>query len=95
MRKTQFYDPERQLAYCFGCHKGGDMFAFIEEIEGVDFGRLALLADKASVDLAQYKPAGMAPRVGKDRKRSCFANEEGKFYRICCGRARVGKVLRI
>lgn len=76
--------PERQLAYCFGCHKGGDMFAFIEEIEGVDFkGALELLADKASVDLSQYKAlASMAPKVGKDRKAELFrVNEEaGKFY---------------
>ena len=29
--------PEKGIAYCFGCHKGGDIFKFIEEVEGVDF----------------------------------------------------------
>ena len=29
--------PEKQLAYCFGCNRGGDIFRFIQEIEGVDF----------------------------------------------------------
>ncbi len=76
--------PERQLAYCFGCHKGGDMFAFIEEIEGVDFkGALELLADKAGIDLEQYKTsASKTPRVSKDRKTELFrVNEEAmKFY---------------
>lgn len=76
--------PERQLAYCFGCHKGGDMFAFIEEIENVDFkGALEILADKAGVDLQQYKTSvGKAPRVSKDRKSELFrVNEEAaKFF---------------
>ncbi|MBU1019495.1 DNA primase, partial [Patescibacteria group bacterium] len=57
--------PEKQLAYCFGCHKGGDMFKFIQEAEGVDFrGALEILADKANVELK----AGPGPRVSKDEK---------------------------
>ncbi|MFH1473103.1 MAG: DNA primase [bacterium] len=44
--------PIRQSFYCFGCGAKGDMFNFIEEIEGVDFrGALRLLADKAGVEL--------------------------------------------
>ena len=23
--------PERQIFHCFGCHKGGDIFSFIED----------------------------------------------------------------
>jgi len=42
--------PEKQIAYCFGCNKGGDIFKFIQEIEGVDFSEaLKLLAEKAGV----------------------------------------------
>ncbi len=59
--------PEKQLAYCFGCHKGGDMFKFIQEIEGVDFpGALEILADKASVELTKFKSSG--PKVSKDER---------------------------
>lgn len=44
--------PERQLAYCFGCRKGGDHFKFIQEIEGLDFkGALSFLAERAGVAL--------------------------------------------
>lgn len=48
--------PERQIAYCFGCNKGGDIFTFIQEIEGVDFNdALKILAEKTGVKLDSYQ----------------------------------------
>jgi DNA primase len=42
--------PEKQICHCFGCNKGGDIFAFIEEIEGFSFREsLELLADKVGL----------------------------------------------
>ncbi|TSC94357.1 MAG: DNA primase [Candidatus Berkelbacteria bacterium Athens1014_28] len=44
--------PERQSFRCFGCNKGGDIYTFIEEIEGMEFfDALKLLAGKAGVEL--------------------------------------------
>ncbi len=44
--------PDRGTYHCFGCGVGGDIFSFIEAIEGVDFkGALKILADKAGVEL--------------------------------------------
>lgn len=44
--------PERQTFKCFGCGEGGDIFTFIEKIEGLDFfNTLKLLADRAGVKL--------------------------------------------
>lgn len=44
--------PSRQAYYCFGCNRGGDMFTFVEEIEGIDFlDALKLLAERAGVTL--------------------------------------------
>lgn len=45
-------NPERQIFKCFGCGEGGDIFTFIEKLEGVDFyNALKILADKAGVKL--------------------------------------------
>ncbi len=44
--------PEKQIWRCFGCSKGGDLFNFIMEIEGLDFKEaLQFLAPKAGVTL--------------------------------------------
>lgn len=45
--------PLRGTYHCFGCGVGGDMFSFVQAIEGVDFkGALVMLAEKAGVTLA-------------------------------------------
>ena len=45
--------PDQGLYYCFGCNRGGDIFSFVEEIEGVEFvDALKLLADRAGVSKA-------------------------------------------
>ncbi|MDP2650385.1 MAG: CHC2 zinc finger domain-containing protein [bacterium] len=44
--------PARQTYHCFGCGVGGDIFTFVEEMEGLDFkGALKVLADRAGVTL--------------------------------------------
>ena len=44
--------PERGTYHCFGCGVGGDIFTFVENIEGLDFkGALKVLADKAGVEI--------------------------------------------
>ncbi len=48
---------EKQIWHCFGCQKGGDIFGFVMEIEGLEFREaLKLLAEKAGVRLENYNP---------------------------------------
>ena len=43
---------DRQYFHCFGCHKGGDVFTFVSEIEKVSFKEaLELLAERAKIPL--------------------------------------------
>jgi DNA primase len=51
-----FVSPDRGNYYCFGCHAKGDIFTFVQEFEGLDFiGSLKVLAEKAGVELEQYR----------------------------------------
>jgi DNA primase len=48
--------PEKQIWHDFSSGKGGDMFTFVQEMEGLDFrATLELLARKAGVDLEQFQ----------------------------------------
>ncbi len=48
---------EKGIWHCFGCGKGGDIFSFIQEIEGMDFPEaLHFLAQRAGVELRHVDP---------------------------------------
>ena len=59
--------PQRQIWHCFGCGEGGDIFAFIMRQENVDFKEaLKILAQKAGVELPQYRPKDPQEQEEKD-----------------------------
>src|SRR3989338_2404509 len=76
-----FVSQDRQLAYCFSCQKGGDMFQFIQDIEGVDFrGALEILAEKANVELKTYgSVCGGGGGGGADFKKGGAAKLKAKL----------------
>lgn len=71
---------ERNMWHCFGCGKGGDVFAFLMEIEGIGFREaLTALAERAGVELPQYEGSSMRR---SDQKSQSFEILElaTKFY---------------
>ena len=66
--------PGKQIFHCFGCSKGGDIFTFVQEIEGVEFpDALKLLADKAGVKLPE-KTLNFGP--SKSEKQQLYDAQE-------------------
>jgi len=55
--------PDKQVWHCFGCGKGGDVFSFVMEKEGLSFiETLRLLAPKAGVVLKYENPEAYSKR---------------------------------
>jgi DNA primase len=64
--------PDKGIAYCFACQKGGDIFSFYQLIEGVDFPQaIRELAEKVGITVEQstYKPQ---QKDEKERMRGCL-----------------------
>jgi DNA primase len=64
-----FVTPDKNIWHDFSSNKGGDVFSFVMEVEGLDFrGALELLARKSGVDLSQYderSPRDLAQRKNR------------------------------
>jgi DNA primase len=63
-----FVSADRGTYHCFGCGVGGDIFSFVEAIEGLDFkGALKVLAEKAGVEIEYRHGKGKEERDERDR----------------------------
>ena len=72
--------PDKHIWHDFSSGKGGDVFSFVMEVEGLDFrAALEQLARKAGVDLSVYddKKSG---DIAKKKKRLIEANELAARY---------------
>lgn len=75
-----FVSPDKHIWHDFSSNKGGDIFSFIMEVEGLDFRQsLELLARRAGVDLSMYQSSG-SQELAKRKKRLQDANELAARY---------------
>ena len=75
--------PEKGIWHDFSSGKGGNIFSFVMEMEGLDFKEaLELLARKANVDLEQFR-GNRGSGNAKVKERLYEANEMAtKFYQV-------------
>jgi len=81
-------NPQKQIFHCFGCHKGGDVFRFVQDYENIGFlDAVRRLAERARIPLEfDQSPGAQESRHLKDRLlqvheqitqrwQSCLVNE--------------------
>jgi len=81
-------NPQKQIFHCFGCHKGGDVFRFVQDHENIGFvDAVRRLAERARIPLEfDQTPGAQESRHLKDtllqiheqitqRWQNCLANE--------------------
>ena len=80
-KTPSFYvSPDKHIWHDFSSNKGGDVFSFIMEVEGMDFrASLEHLARKAGVDLSMYETKG-GQEIAQRKKRLLMANELAASY---------------
>jgi len=81
-KTPSFYvSPEKNIWHDFSSNKGGDVFSFVMEVEGLDFrAALELLAQRAGVDLSQYDSKG-GQEIPRQKRRLLEAHQlAAKYY---------------
>ncbi len=75
--------PEKGIWHDFSANKGGDIFAFIMEVEGISFlEALEKLSGQAGVELAKYRGSNNAVTQRKRRAREAI-ELACKYYQFC------------
>ena len=80
--------PEKGIWHDFSANKGGDIFTFVMEVEGIGFKEaMEKLASQAGVDLTKYK--GGDPAVARKKLRAREALQLAtKYYQACLIRSK-------
>lgn len=75
-----FVTPDKHIWHDFSSNKGGDIFSFVMEVEGMDFRQaMEHLARKAGVDLSEYQTKGNQ-EIARRKKRLLQANDLAATY---------------
>ncbi|MBU8934430.1 MAG: DNA primase [candidate division Zixibacteria bacterium] len=84
--------PDRQLYYCFGCGRGGTVFTFLSEHEGMSFVEaVKYLADKANIPIREDRASDQRR---EQTEKIAFANQVAlEYFRKQLSEPRYAKVL--
>ena len=57
MKKSPSFSvtPDKQLAYCFGCHKGGSPITFLSQIKNISAYDAAVIRKKIGITFSNEK----------------------------------------
>lgn len=76
-----FVSPDKHIWHDFSSNKGGDVFSFVMEVEGMDFRQaLEHLARKAGVDLSLYQSKGSADLARKKKRLFAALDLAANYY---------------
>ena len=77
-------NPAKQIFYCFGCHKGGDVFTFVQEYEKLSFPEaLRRLAERAKIPISGESGFGIRGQ-GRNKETLYKIHEElaARWHRL-------------
>lgn len=87
--------PHKQMFYCFGCHKGGNVFTFICEYENFSYPEaIKFLGEKAGVKLPELEYSEEAKRNQNKKQALLEINKEAAKYYYYLLRHNPGEVAR-
>jgi len=73
--------PTKQIYYCFGCNKGGDVIGFVKDIEKVGYlDALRLLADRAGIRLPEPEDDEYRKRSELNRSLYAVSTEAARYF---------------
>jgi len=78
--------PDKQIWHDFSANRGGDIFTFVMEMEGVDFrGAMEILARKAGIELSNYQRGDGKTATLKKRLYEAL-EQASRYYHISLSR---------
>ena len=74
-------NPRKQICYCFGCHKGGNVVNFVMEYEHLSFPEaVRYLAERANITLPEIKESAQDIRNRELKERLLEINKEAAYF---------------
>jgi DNA primase len=89
-------NPAKGLYYCFGCGKGGDVFSFVRETQGLDFaGAVEWLGERFRIPL-EYEQAAPGEEARRQRRRRLYEllEQAASFYERLLWESQAGSYAR-